>query len=371
MARVITITSGKGGVGKTSISLNLSLSLASRGFNVCLFDADLGLANVNILTGIYPEKDLACVIDGTSNIYDIMIRDYQGVDIIPGRSGIQHLANLTPKQIRSLINAFLDLDDYDYFIFDTSAGLSAQVLSFCMASNEIILVATCEPPSITDAYSMLKVLSRWGYSNPVKVLINQVTTAGAAKKAYAQLKETVTRFLSIKLEPLGVVGWDKSVKVAVVSQTPFFMLFPDCLASRCLKTLTDKLMQKAEFAGDMPLELFWDRCLALFETEQARQVETPGKSQAAKGTDKTGSVQPQHTSHQNDSETRKALARIESMLSSLTEQVGQIKMALDIKDKKTAGEDPAMFFARTILPEPEEIILDFESWLHRNKRQVH
>ena len=235
MARIITITSGKGGVGKTSISLNLSLSLASKGYKVCLFDADLGLANVNILTGIYPEKDLVSVIFEQASLNDIMIKDFQGIDIIPGSSGVEKLADLTRDQTGRLINAFLDLEDYDYFIFDTSAGISSQVIAFCMASHEIILVVTCEPTSMTDAYSMLKTLSKHGYDNPVKILINQVKTGKAAKATYAQLKDTVKRFLTIKVEPLGIVGWDKSVRMAVISQTPFFMLFPDTLASKCIR----------------------------------------------------------------------------------------------------------------------------------------
>ena len=200
MARIITITSGKGGVGKTSISLNLSLALASQGFKVCLFDADLGLANVNILTGIYPKKDLESVIAGQVSLTDIIIKDYQGIDIIPGSSGVEKIADLTRTQTDTLISAFLDLEDYDYFIFDTSAGISSQVLSFCMASHEIILVVTCESTSLTDAYSMLKVLSKYQYDRPVKVVINQVISAKAAQKVYVQLKETVKRFLPIKTE---------------------------------------------------------------------------------------------------------------------------------------------------------------------------
>ena len=113
MARIITVTSGKGGVGKTSISLNLSLSLASEGAKVCLFDADLGLANVNILTGIYPEKDLESVISGQLSLNQIIIKNYQGIDIIPGSSGVEKIADLTRTQTDTLISAFLDLEEYD------------------------------------------------------------------------------------------------------------------------------------------------------------------------------------------------------------------------------------------------------------------
>jgi flagellar biosynthesis protein FlhG len=347
MARIITITSGKGGVGKTSISLNLSLSLASEGFRVCLFDADLGLANVNILTGITPKKDLTSVISGQARLDEIIIKNYQGIDIIPGSSGVEKIADLTRTQTGILIKAFLELDAYDYFLFDTSAGISAQVISFCMASHEIILVATCEPTSLTDAYSLLKVLSRHKYQCPVKIVINQVTAASAARKAYAQLKTTVQKFLSIKVEALGVVGSDKNVRAAVISQTPFFMLFPDTLASRCIQTLSRRLMKNSAQAGDMPLEFFWDTCLAFIEKHHK-----PEKKSAA-GTDLVKSVK--------GPEIQETLFRIESTLSNLIKAVDEIKQLLE------QGKPPQALvtdlFGPGVDSPPEKIELDFESWL--------
>lgn len=367
MARIITITSGKGGVGKTSISLNLSLSLASEGFKVCLFDADLGLANVNILTGIYPRKGLEDVISGQFGINDIMIKDYQGIDIIPGSSGVEKIADLTRTQTGTLISAFLDLQEYDYFIFDTSAGISSQVLSFCMASHEIILVATCEPTSLTDAYAMLKVLSKHQYNCPVKVIINQVRSGKVAQKAYSQLKETVKRFLTIKLEPLGIVASDKNVRTAVVSQTPFYMLFPDTIATKCITSITAKLIDTVRFTGDMPLELFWDKCLSFLErhhkanivpeVEQVPSVENepviPKKKASPAG----------HINDKKDKtpEIKETLSQIESKLSTLINEVGDIKQFLrthDFMPKKTQEKVP-------VPPEPKEISLDFESWLRK------
>jgi len=341
MARIITITSGKGGVGKTSISLNLSLSLASKGYKVCLFDADLGLANVNILTGIYPKKDLESVISGQFRLNEIIIKDFQGIDIIPGSSGVKKIADLTKTQTKTLIRAFLDLEDYDYFIFDTSAGISSQVLSFCMASHEIILIATCEPTSLTDAYSMLKVLSKYGYSCPVKVVINQVKSGRAAQKAYAQLKETVNKFLSLKVQPLGIMASDKNVRAAVISQTPFFMLFPDTIASKCIESITKKLITNPGQYGDMPLELFWDKCLSFIEKHHK-----PQKKPAI----------PEKTDTLNirkDQDIKKVLSRIGTRLSLLTKEVGEIKQLLK-KDKKIQA-----------VPEAKEISLDFESWLKK------
>ncbi|MFH2092497.1 MAG: MinD/ParA family protein [Pseudomonadota bacterium] len=372
MARIITITSGKGGVGKTSISLNLSLCLASKGYKVCLFDADLGLANVNILTGLYPKTDLADVIFNRSCLNDIMIKDFQGIDIIPGSNGVEKLADLTCEQTDRLIHAFLDLEDYDYFIFDTSAGISSQVIAFCMASHEIVLVATCEPTSITDAYSMLKTFSKRGYENPVKILINQVKTGKAAKSTYAQLKETVNRFLTIKLEPLGIVGWDKSVRMAVISQTPFFMLFPETLASKCIRTITEKLINKPDPAGDMPMELFWDKCLAFFEKKPALQMESPQDSDDRDNTISNPDSQENKTL-EKDMQIQQAIARLESKLDALLDQVSEIRQHLEVQTpvlkKEPAPFNPSPILPIPALPVPRKITLDFESWLQENKRQ--
>ncbi|MCA1792498.1 MAG: MinD/ParA family protein [Desulfotignum sp.] len=320
MAHVITITSGKGGVGKTSISLNLSLSLASAGHRVCLFDADLGLANVNILTGIFPEHGLDTVISGEKQLGDIMIRNFQGIDIIPGSSGVEKMADLTAAESRHLIQAFLQMGNYDYFIFDTSAGISAQVMAFCRASHQIILVITPEPTSLTDAYSLLKVLSRktTGSLPPVRVVVNQVKTAVSARSAYAKLKETVKKFLSLKISALGIVARDNNVSISVVSQVPFTILFPGSAASRCVRSLAMKLKDGA--AQDLPMEIFWDQCLALMGSGRSREpVKVPRTDQV-----------------------EQRLSAIESRMATLLEQVTSIKQILldDRKDKTSAGTKP-------------------------------
>ncbi len=359
MARIITITSGKGGVGKTCLSLNLSLSLASQGFKVCLFDADLGTANVNILTGIYPDKDLGDVISGQFSLDEIIIKNYQGIDIIPGSSGVEQMTQLSRTRAGTLISAFLELEDYDYFIFDTSAGISSQVLSFCMASHEIILVVTCEPTSLTDAYSMLKVLSKNRYSGPVRVVVNQVKSAPGAKKAYTRLKKTTEKFLNIKMQPLGIVASDKNVRAAVIAQTPFFMIFPDSPASRCISAITSRLTGTPGMRSDIPLEIFWDRCLSFMnrytnpKTKNKDSAENPEKE----------------SSSSEYIQLRSSLASIESKLSMLTKEMADIRaMISNITDNsgrsETLNTGPVPEPSTT--PEPEKICLDFESWLDRH-----
>ena len=261
MTKVLTITSGKGGVGKTSISLNLALSLAAMKYKVCLFDADLGLANVNILTGIYPQYDLESVISHKKTLDDIIIKNYHGIDIIPGSSGVQKMADLSNQESAKLVQAFVGLKQYDYLIFDTSAGISSQVLSFCLSSNEIILVMTKEPTSITDGYSMLKVLSKKKYQFPVKVVFNQVPNLKTAQILYAKLKNTVNKYLNIKLVPLGLIASDKNVQSAILSRTPFLLASPNSAASRGIKSISQKLLKKDGSFNDVPIETFWQRCM--------------------------------------------------------------------------------------------------------------
>lgn len=392
MARIITVTSGKGGVGKTSISLNLSLALASQGLKVCLLDADLGLANVNILTGIYPKKTLESVISGLCTLDEIIIKNFQGVDIIPGASGVEQLADLTKTQAGTLISSFLDLEEYDYFIFDTSAGISSQVLSFCMASHEIVLIATCEPTSLTDAYSLLKVLSRNGYKNPVKVVINQVKKAATAQKAYSQLKGTARKFLNLKIQPLGIIATDKNVRAAVVSQIPFYMLFPDTIASKCIESIAYKIIQTHGQHRDMPLELFWDQCLSFLRKHQkpVPKVKPRSPIQKKKVKEKVPLVKPQDT---KTPDIQVTLSKMQSTLNTLVKEMSDIKQLLKnhlVKPEPDTGTQLSPEVQMKISnisthtsnstehpprrkldepvhpPEPRKVPLDFESWLETN-----
>lgn len=364
MAKIITIASGKGGVGKTSISLNLSLALAASGHRVCLFDADLGLANVNILTGLFPEHGLEDVICGEYSLGEIMIKDFQGIDIIPGSSGVEKIADMTSKEAQRLIRSFLELSAYDYFILDTSAGISSQVLSFCRASHEMILVATPEPTSLTDAYSLLKVLSKHPGLPRIKVVINHVKTASAAKKAYARLKETVHKFLPIEISPLGIVAQDHNVPISVVSQIPFFMLFPDTDASRCIRSIALKLV-KDPLGKSMPMELFWDRCLGFLAPQNKTVSKTRGRKRpAGQIPDKD---QTKVWARDNQVDLKERMSSLEDQMSLLLEGMGEIKALLRanrFESKETDKNNASASLSwKPAPPAPELIPLDFESWI--------
>ncbi len=376
MANVITITSGKGGVGKTSISLNLSLCLASQGHKVCLFDADLGLANVNVLTGIFPEHGLDAVISGEKKLEDIIIRNFQGIDIIPGSSGVEKMADLTGAEAQRLIQAFLRMGSYDFFIFDTSAGISAQVMAFCRASHQMVLVITPEPTSLTDAYSLLKVLSRGDVRSlpPVRVVVNQVKTAASARSAYAKLRKTVKKFLSLKITALGIVARDANVPISVVSQVPFTMLFPGSAASRCIRSLAMKLKDGA--AGDLPMEIFWDQCLELMGSGRAKEPEKKPRTDQVEQRLSTIEARMTYLLEEVASikqillydRGNKALALPEPLLAPDSKKAAVHKKVQQKKKDPDHDKDPDQYQDKKQdrhqnLPGSPKLVLDFESWM--------
>ncbi|MBF0229011.1 MAG: cyclic nucleotide-binding domain-containing protein [Desulfamplus sp.] len=280
MARIITVTSGKGGVGKTNISANLALHLAELGYNTCLFDADLGLANINILLKIYPEHNLKDVILYQKDIKEILIENYEGIDIIPGSSGVEEMANLTPDQIVKLIRQFSKLDAYDYFIIDTAAGISKDVISFCLASSELMVIITPDPTSLTDAYSLLKILTLNGFTNSVMVVVNQAPTIQSAKNALGKFVATTSKYLGLKLIPIGVIGRDQNVVSAVSRQKPFIMLYPNTSASKSIKNIAQNLIRKeVEGVVNFTMESFWEKCLNFFARTLTTGVKKPSNSQ--------------------------------------------------------------------------------------------
>ncbi|HKL81661.1 MAG TPA: MinD/ParA family protein [Desulfobacter sp.] len=385
MTKLITIASGKGGAGKTSISLNLALALADANYRVCLFDADLGLANVNILTGFYPQYGLAQVMEGSHTLSDIMIRNFNGIDIIPGSSGVEKLADLTSQEAGLLIQSFLELPDYDYFLIDTSAGISAQVLSFCRACQEMILVVTPEPTSLTDAYSLLKVLSKKGAMPKIRVVVNRVRTAQEAKASYAKLKKTVFNFLSTRISPLGIVARDPSVSNAVVSQVPFFLKYPDTQATRCIRALMLKLVKDP--GKEMSLEAFWDQCLDILGKKPPRireslAIDSGQKNDGLNDLNSDSEIQSAHTvaptalipRGREEESTARRLDGIEEKLSQLLQEVADLKHLLKAHPKKPATKSKVMETApsdhhQIVEPEaPEHFILDFETWLAEQEK---
>ena len=276
MTKTIVITSGKGGVGKTNISVNTALELSKRGCRTCLFDADFGLANVDIILGLHPEKTLNDVISGDKNLEDIILHLQTGIDIIPGSSGIEKIANLTSEKISELVSAFSQLSGYDYFLIDTSSGISKSVISFCLAGTETFVVITSESTSLIDAYSLIKVMAANGYQGTVKILVNKCPDIPTSKRTYVRFKKAVDTYLNVKIDFAGIVLLDPYVETALKSQEPVLTRFPDSVASQCIRSvvsilLSNKSLEKS--SGDFGD--FWKR---YFDFSTA-DISTPKDSQ--------------------------------------------------------------------------------------------
>lgn len=239
ISRVITITSGKGGVGKSSIAVNLAIALSQLGKRVVILDADFGLANIEVMLGIRPAYNLADLMFRGKNLSDIITPVSENIGFISGGSGIQELTNLSKDQIIYLIRKLVELDQtVDIIIIDTGAGIADSVLEFVAASSEVFLVATPEPTSITDAYALLKTLNRKSdfsiEDTVIKMIANRVTPEENGEELFEKLSTVVTRFLNLKLEYLGHIPMDNNVSKAVMRQRPAICEYPNSNFSKLI-----------------------------------------------------------------------------------------------------------------------------------------
>lgn len=239
--RVIAVTSGKGGVGKTSVSVNLSVALAQSGRNVMLLDGDLGLANVDVMLGLQPTYNLAHVLDGQCSLEETLMIGPAGVMIVPASSGKRHMAELTPLQNAGLVQAFSELSrPIDVLIVDTAAGIADSVITFSQASQEVIVVVTGDPTSLTDAYALIKVLNRDHGVERIQVLANMVRDMAEAQTVYESLRRVSERFLDVTLSFIGGIPHDEWLKRAVRRQRAVVEAYPNCAASEAFRTLARK-----------------------------------------------------------------------------------------------------------------------------------
>ena len=248
--KIITIASGKGGVGKTSISVNLAMSLLDEGRRICLLDADFGMANVDVLLGLSPEHSLLDVVENRCTLADVTLSGPGSIKIIPGGSALERMPDLNQEEKGRLLAIFQELRAYDALVIDASAGLSEQVLLLLEAASIPILIVVPEPTSLTDAYSLLKAYQKRGNRGPVFVLINQAKSPRHAARVYKKFKEVVDKFLTIAIEPIGFVMSDDRVSEAVSMQTPFVTLFPNSPASHCMRRIATTISSNHDAPGN-------------------------------------------------------------------------------------------------------------------------
>lgn len=244
--RVLSVTSGKGGVGKSNVVVNMALALARKGKKILIIDADLGLGNVDVLLGLTPDYTLNDVFAGKKGLEDIIVEGPEGIKIIPAGSGMPEFTTLGLQERMRIMDELDQLEeDFDILIIDTEAGISDNVTYFNTASQEIVVVVTPEPTSITDVYALIKLLATRHSERYFKVLVNMARDTDDALQVFAKLSNVTSRFLDISLDYLGCVIKDDSVVEAVKSQKPVLELFPETPASLCFTTLARRILENS------------------------------------------------------------------------------------------------------------------------------
>lgn len=262
--RVIAITSGKGGVGKTNLTVNLGLALARTSRRVFLLDADLGLANIDVLLGLTPTHSLYDVLYGVKRLEDIVVTGPFDVQVIPGGAGIQELANLDSAQRARLINMLSYLRTADFLLIDTGAGISRNVLGFVAAAREVVLVVTPEPTSLTDAYSLIKILARHKVHSEVSLVVNRAASEHEAEQAAAKMQLVCGEFLKFTVRHIGSIGEDPAVVRAVKNQEPFITAAPNSVAARDVQNLARYFLSGQIQATTGAVDSFIGRLFRLF-----------------------------------------------------------------------------------------------------------
>jgi flagellar biosynthesis protein FlhG len=240
--RVVAVTGGKGGVGKTNVSVNLAVALAELERRVMLLDADLGLANVDIVLGLHPPFDLSHVIRGERELQEIVMQGPGGIKVIPGASGVRQMAALSEAEHAGLIQAFSDLGaDLDTLVVDTAAGISDTVISFARAAHEVLVVVCDEPASLTDAYAIIKLLNRDHGQARFRVLANMVQSNQEGHDLYNKLCRVTDRYLDVMLGYMGCIPHDETLRKAVRGQRAVVQAYPRSRAAQAFRSLARKV----------------------------------------------------------------------------------------------------------------------------------
>ena len=265
-ARVLSFSSGKGGVGKTHVVVNLAYALRRRGARVMILDADLGLANVDVLLGLVPRFNIQHVLAGEKTLADVVLEGPAGIRILPASSGAHDLVHLTEGQRLQLL-AELDTleEEVDFLLIDTGAGISANVMYFNVAAHQVVVVVTPEPTSITDAYALMKILATKYHEKNFTVVMNAVANPREAKDAFQRLSTVTERFLNVSIDYLGFVLYDEGFPRAVRQQKPLLELYPNSVAARCFHQLAQAMLQNVELThAKGNIQFFWKQLLTQY-----------------------------------------------------------------------------------------------------------
>ncbi len=260
--RVITVTSGKGGVGKTTVCVNLAMAMRQAGKDVMIMDADLGLANVDVMLGMHPQWNLTHVVSGERSLDEIIVKGPDGIMLVPAASGAQMMVDLTPTQHAAIIRAFSELhQNVDVLLVDTAAGISNSVVSFSKASQEVVVVVSDEPASITDAYALIKLLNRDHGLHRFRILANMVASDEAGKFLFDKIARVTDRYLYVELDYMGHIPMDPLLRKAIQNQRPVVEAYPESAAALGFKEIVGHMERWPVPRSGGHLEFFMERLI--------------------------------------------------------------------------------------------------------------
>lgn len=261
--RVITVSSGKGGVGKSNVVVNLAYAFDRIGKRVLILDADLGLANIDVLLGLTPKENIAHVLQGHRRLQDVLVNGPGSIRIMPASSGVQELTRLTDEQKLLFLEILDELEsEIDILLVDTGAGISDTVLYFNLAAQERVVVVTAEPTSLTDAYALIKVLFTRHGERYFKILVNSVPDEKTGKSVFAKISKVADHFLDgISLDFLGVIPHDAHIPKSVIQQRPLLELFPAAPSAKAFHAIADRIRKSPPNQNHGNVKFFWKRLL--------------------------------------------------------------------------------------------------------------
>lgn len=262
--RIIAVASGKGGVGKSNFVVNVSIALQKMHKKVLIFDGDMGMGNDDVLMGFLPKYNVYDIILGNKTIEDVIIRGPFGVKLLPGGTGILKIEGITKTQRENFIKKLSSLNDVEYIILDTGAGINRDVLAFISCCEEFIIITTPEPTSLTDAYSLLKAVNHFKLKDKAKVIINRVIDIKEGEKTFNKFNSVVNKFLSIELEYLGYISDDKNLIQAVRNQIPLLINYPSSQASKDINFIANKLTGIKNFESKASVQNLFKKIFNIF-----------------------------------------------------------------------------------------------------------
>jgi flagellar biosynthesis protein FlhG len=262
--KIITVTSGKGGVGKSNVVVNLSIALQKMGKKVLIFDADIGMGNDDVLMGFLPKYNVFDIIFNNKEINDVVMTGAYGVKLLPGGSGMNRIEELTNKQRERFLSKLSAITDLDYIIMDTGAGINRSVLGFVACCEELIIITTPEPTSLTDAYSLLKAVNHFKIKTKAKVIVNKVMDKKEGEMTFKKFSNAVLNFLKMDLEYLGYVYEDKKLVQAVRMQQPFLTAFPTCEASQNIEKIAENIAGNMDKSTGMGIQGLFKKIFNVF-----------------------------------------------------------------------------------------------------------